>query len=106
MGSLRISCGLSYVALVALIAPTASGQQIYSETFDDLNAAERFSAPFFSVENDLELDGLVDLAFDYSTLGVPSAPNSSEGSTFGLGIQVNNVDDPVDEGIAIGVSPL
>jgi hypothetical protein len=87
-----------------LVAP--AGAQIHSEDFDDANAASRFSSPFFSVESGLGLDGAVDLALDYSTLGVVSAPNSVGGTTIGLGIQVNNVDDPVDEGIAIGVSPL
>jgi hypothetical protein len=51
---------------------------------------------------------LVDYAFDYSSLttfdGVP--PVGGGATSIGLGIQVNNVDDPVDEGIAIGVSPL
>jgi hypothetical protein len=97
--------GLVLVAAVVVLATTASAQ-VFSDNFDDLGGAGRWSSPFFSSElNPPALDGLVDYAFDYSTLGIAPAPNSA-GTTIGLGFQVNNTDDPVDEGEAIGVSPL
>lgn len=85
-------------------AHLATAATLFDDDFDDGQASTRFSAPFFSAETG-SIDGLVDYALDYSTLGLPSAPHSSGGSTIGLGIQVNNTDDPVDEGEAIGVSP-
>lgn len=79
------------------------------ETFDDAGAATRFTEPFYSTEvpNTMSFDGEVDFAFDYSTLGIESAPSSEGASTIGLGIQINNIDDgPIDEGESIAVSPI
>lgn len=96
--------------LVALAAAavmvTAASAQVFNDDFDDLGGAGRWSSPFFSTELDPPVfDGAVDYALDYSTLDIPSAPNSA-GTTIGLGLQTNITDQPVDEGEAVGVSPL
>ncbi len=100
---------LRLLSALLIAAPVSiASAQIFTDTFDDGNAATRWSSPFFSAETG-SIDGLVDYAFDYSTLtgfgGVPAAPGSG-GTTIGLGVAVNNTNDPVDEGEAIGVSPL
>lgn len=100
---------LRLLSALLIAAPVSiASAQIFSDSFDDGNASTRWSSPFFSAETG-SIDGLVDYALDYSTFtafgGVPAAP-SSGGTTIGLGFQVNNTNDPVDEGEAIGVSPL
>lgn len=81
------------------------GEIFFSENFDGGGGAASFTGPFFSSETGA-IDGLVDYALDYGAFGLPSAPNSSGGTTIGLGIQVNNTDDPIDEGEAVAVSPI
>lgn len=44
-------------------------------------------------------DGVADFAFDYSTVGIPPAPNSTDGSTIGLKLQAN-----VSSGVFGGLS--
>ena len=119
----RVVLTASALLLAAgLLATRSQAQILFSDDFDDGNAASRYSAPFFSTEvvptpGPGEYDGVVNFALDYSTLpgymplsGDPAIPvppvPSSTGGTIGLGIQVNNFDEPGDEGEAIGVSPL
>ncbi|MCA9234899.1 MAG: hypothetical protein KDA44_05485 [Planctomycetales bacterium] len=102
---IRFRAALVLGGAIALAASSAARAQYFADDFDDLGAATRFSAPIFSAETGV-IDGTVDYAFDYGTLGVPSAPRSVGGTTIGLGIAVNNTDDPVDEGEAVGVRPL
>jgi hypothetical protein len=94
------------VMILVAVAASVASAQIFDDNFDDGAAAGRWSAPFFSTELDPPvIDGVVDYALDYSAFGIPAAPNSA-GTTIGLGIQVNNTDQPADEGEAIGVSPM
>ncbi len=81
--------------------------QIFSDDFDDLAAVSRYTQPFFSLEQ-APLDGFVDYAFDYGVnFGLGSAPNSTGGTTVGIGVSLNPDDDgAIDEGEGIGVSPL
>ncbi|MFM7413912.1 MAG: autotransporter-associated beta strand repeat-containing protein, partial [Planctomycetota bacterium] len=60
-----------------------SAQVLFSENFNDGNAASRWSTSTAGGTN------IADFAFDYSTVGIPSAPNGS-GST-GLRFAVNTV---------------
>jgi len=101
-------------ACVALVVPLAniSVGQLFSDDFDDLNAAARwtpnagigFNDPIADIESmDTNfdrspliggVDGIADdfsgFAFDYSVHGIPSAPNSSNPtSTVGMQLQTN-----------------
>lgn len=94
------------IGLFAMV-DVASAQLVFSEDWDDLNGASRWSAPIISLEVPaLGFDGLVDYAFDYSALGAPSAPHSVGGSTIGLRLETNKTDSDGDEGEAVGVVPL
>ncbi|QDS98249.1 PEP-CTERM sorting domain-containing protein [Adhaeretor mobilis] len=91
---------------VALAAGTASAQ-LYTEDFDDGNASTRWTAhagvgaagaatPIdtnFDAAPFTGVDGVTDdtsgFAFDYSTVGIPLAPNSSSATTVGLKLQFN-----------------
>lgn len=90
------------VTLTAILSASASAQ--FLETFDDGSAASRWTAPIIEAESGT-FDGTVDFAFDYSTLGVPTAPGG--GDTIGLFMEANlNDDGDIDEGETIGMSPL
>ncbi len=95
-----VMAGLAGLGLVALPA-TAQ----FSDDFDDGAAAGRWTAPIVDSEFGT-FDGTVDFAFDYSTVGIASAPNSVGGTTTGLFMEVNLTDDgSVDEGESIVVLP-
>lgn len=89
------------VMAASLTFSTAKAQTIFTESWDDGDGAMRWSAPIVDAENGL-FDGTVDYAFDYSTLGVPSAPNS-DGSTVGLFMEVNTTDQEGDEGESVAI---
>jgi len=107
---LYLICTLSS-CLIASVAQPALGQ-LYTEDFDDGNASTRWTVnttgiglvdPAGGVEGpmdtnfDLDADGIVDdtsgFAFDYSSVGIPSAPSSSGGSTIGMKLQANLFSD-------------
>mgnify|MGYP002624628554 CR=1 FL=1 len=104
-------CGAVFLAMAGgLLVQSASLAQLYTEDFDDGNAVNRWTAlPGFGVEAAnfdpvpmdtnfdrapfTGVDGINDdfsgFAFDYSTVGIPSAPNSTGGSTVGLKLQAS-----------------
>lgn len=89
------------LALFAALGLAATAQaQLFSETFDDLNAVGRWSDPIVDAENGA-FDGQVDYAFDYSAVGIPSAPNG--GGTIGALMEVNRTDQGGDQGETVGV---
>jgi hypothetical protein len=59
-----------------------AGTLVYSENFDTDHTAD------WTV-NSSGADSPVDLIFDYSSVGIPSAPNSTGGSTIGAKLQAN-----------------
>lgn len=107
----RHRCGRLVLGMAAIVLlQEASVAQLYTENFDDGNAVNRWTANAgFGVESvnfdpvpmDTNFDRLpftgVDgvnddfsgFAFDYSTVGIPSAPNSSGGTTIGMKLQAN-----------------
>ena len=99
---------LVLVSLLLIGATSAYGQ--FFEDWDDGNAATRWSAPIETLENpNIAFDGNVDYAYDYSVLGIPSAPNSVGGTTIGVGLETNltlQTDDTEFEGEGVGIVPL
>ena len=103
-----MKCRFLMATLAAAVAlPTLCfGAPLFTEDFSDGNAASRWSV---AVQTEATAapttvpDGSVDFAFDYSTLGVPSAPGGTD--TIGAFIQVNNTDQAGDEGESYIIYP-
>ena len=90
--------------LLSYFASAATAQTLFTEDWDDGMGAMRWIAPVVESETGA-FDGTVDFAFDYSTLGVASAPGSA-GTTVGLFMEVNTSDvGDVDEGESVGTLP-
>ena len=68
--------------LLALVAQPSLGQ-LYSEDFDTNSSSN------WTVNDSTDTDFNTDIFFDYSTVGIPSAPNSAGGSTRGMKLQAN-----------------
>jgi len=103
----RLLIVLSWCMLILATQPALA--QLYTENFDDLNAVNRWTAnagygvdsAIVQVPMDTNFDTLpftgVDgvnddfsgFAYDYSAVGVPSAPNSAGGSTIGMKLQAS-----------------
>ena len=88
------------LALAALFV-SSSYAQLFMEDWDDGNGAMRWSDPIVDAENGT-FDGSVDYAFDYSTVGVAPAPNSS-GTTTGLFMEVNTSVQEGDQGETVAI---
>lgn len=71
-------------------ASTAVGQALF---FDDFNTDSSGNYSIVSTSDDVETN----FAFDYSTLGIPSAPHTPDGSTLGLQMKAN-IEDPDGDG--------
>jgi hypothetical protein len=105
-------CAALCGSFLALLTSTTNAQILYSETFDDHNAVSRWTAfpgkgyadSAASIPKNIdsnfdaqplfpEVDGVVEtftgFDFNYSAVGIPSAPNSTGGSTTGLKLQAN-----------------
>ena len=67
--------------LLATLPAVAAAQVFYSEDFQDGNAASRWTVSQAGGVN------AADFAFDYSTLGIPLAPNGT--GTIGLKLEAN-----------------
>jgi len=77
------------VIMAVALGQPVSAQVLYSETFDDGNAASRWTTSPSGNPN-----YAIDYAFDYASAGIPAAPGST--STTGLKMEVNTA------GAAIG----
>lgn len=105
---LTLSCVVC--GLVLASSGEATLGQLYTETFDDLNASTRWMDNTTGMGLDLTVDPAVakpmdtvaDFAFDYSSVGIPSAPNSG-GTTIGMKLQANLFSDAFG---GFSVSPL
>lgn len=75
--------------VVAVLAGPAWAQVLYTETFDDGNAASRWTTSASGNPN-----SAINYAFDYASAGIPAAPGGT--STTGLKMEVNT------SGAAIG----
>src|SRR5215204_586123 len=84
------------VAAALAAAPGIASGQFYSEDFDTDSTAEwSVNQPGGTVAS----DNFANLFFDYSTVGIPSAPNSVGGATRGLKFEAN-----VNAGVFSGIS--
>lgn len=73
---------LSFGASLGLSVVSASGQVLFQENFDtDVSANWTVNASHANTS--------ADFAFDYSTVGIPSAPNSVGGTTLGVRMAAN-----------------
>lgn len=104
----NLSMPMLLFVISLLIAGTVSAQVTFTEDFDDSMAGNRWSdLQAAQEEPNIAADGTVDYAFDYSTImnpfdsnnPIPSAPNSTGGSTIGVYMTSNNTDQcPADAG--------
>ncbi len=89
----RCSAAVLAASCVALMSSAASAVPLYTQNFDvDASATFTFNS---STAGDTANDGLDNEAnyfFDYSTVGIPSAPRSVGGTTRGLKIEANIAD--------------
>ena len=88
-----------FVAAVAAACAVPSfsfGAILYSDNFDTNTSAN------YTVNQDP--DATVEWAWDYSTMGIPSAPNSQGGTTLGVKFTANN-GDTTTGAQAINISP-
>lgn len=100
----KMSC---FAALLVATMPGAlSAATLFSDDFNDGSAASRWSVAVqteATAEPTTGPDGSVNFNFDYSTLGIPAAPNGT--GTTGAFIQVNSTDQTGDEGETYIVYP-
>src|SRR5215211_8136040 len=68
--------------IVALVFPATAFCQLYSENFD-VDPTANWTV------NGGPSDEEANFFFDYNTIGIPSAPNSTGGTTRGLKLQAN-----------------
>lgn len=106
---------IRHLALFVAVTFVSQASADFIEDWDDGAGATRWSAPIVAQEDPgIAFDGNVDYAFDYSTIGAPSAPNSTGGSTLGVALQTNLTEQcPSDpgcmgsgEGEGVGIVPL
>jgi hypothetical protein len=81
---------------LAVAFETTAAAVLYSDSFDTNTSAN------YTVNQDP--DASVVFAWDYSTMGIPSAPNSVGGSTLGVKFQAND-NDATTGAQAINISP-
>jgi hypothetical protein len=86
--------GAAAVFAVSLSQSILGQQVLYTENFDSPDSANNWTVNAASSRDTAEF------AFDYSTVGVPAAPNSG-GTTLGLMLRANR---PLDVGALSGVS--
>src|SRR6478609_6315920 len=73
---------LSLFGSAALLSQNLFGATLFSDSFD-INSSPNWTVNATAGNNP------VNLFFDYSTIGIPSAPNSVGGSTLGAKLQAN-----------------
>ena len=92
------------IALAALTVPTATafGAPVYTQSFDSDDSAN------WKVNNNNNGDNRANIFFDYSTVGIPSAPHSTGGTTRGikLGANVSGTGPTSPALSGISVSPI
>jgi hypothetical protein len=75
--------GVVCLSALALMVSPSAGQVLYTQDFDADDTAN------WTVNLSPDTDSNADIFFDYSTVGIPTAPNSTGSSTRGLKLQAN-----------------
>ncbi|MEM7316573.1 MAG: hypothetical protein AAF497_25855, partial [Planctomycetota bacterium] len=86
MNGRRVVEAALLLALVTFVAPSMA-QIIHSDDFN-VDSSGGYRSLLFSPLNDE-----VTFAFDYGSLGIPEAPNSTSGGTTGVIMRANNPTD-------------
>jgi PEP-CTERM motif-containing protein len=84
-------------AVLLFSAHNSIAQVLFSDNFD-LDTSANWTI------NQTSTDTAATFAYDYSAMGIPSAPNSIGGTTLGLKLEANNIAPASGE--AISVSPI
>lgn len=71
------------LGVAALVLQSATAQVVYSDNFDAGTSASGWTASLSHA------DASANFAYNYGAIGIPSAPNSSGGSTVGMNFVVN-----------------
>lgn len=98
---------IAIASFVAAMIPSIASAQLFVEDFNDGNAASRWNFAFqLEATRDINTgpDGLVDFAFDYSTLGIANPQGGLD--TIGAAIGVNLTDQPGDQGETYIIFPV
>lgn len=90
----KVSLTLAGVVSLALFPSIVTGQVLFSDDFD-LNSTANWTANPGTGNNS------ANFFFDYSTLGIPSAPHSTGGSTIGVQLRANYAATGVFTGISV-----
>ena len=90
-------CGL--LITISACAPARGQAIVFADDFDAGSSAGNWTLL------DHAGDYTADFAFDYAARGIPTAPNSTGGSTIGLHLTVNN-NDAVAERDAVSLYPI
>jgi hypothetical protein len=83
---------LAVLIALAILAVRAEAQVLYSQSFDADDTANWSDNPGnvdFTTGQPPPVDTDSDFFFDYSTIGIPTAPNSTGGSTRGMKLAAN-----------------
>lgn len=85
---------LSIVSTALALAGTLPAQELFSDDFNSDSSADYT----VNISSD---DTEVEFAFDYSTLGIPVAPNTTDASTLGLKLAGNLVEPAEAEAVTL-----
>ena len=80
---MRFKHACLFLGMALVVGPRAFSAPIYSDDFDSGASGANWTT------NASTGDNVADFAFDYSTVGIPSAPHSTGGTTIGLKMQSN-----------------
>jgi hypothetical protein len=103
----QFTARIAATAILVLVASAARGQAVlFSETFDTDPTANWTVNSFIggTTASGGSAANAADFFFDYSTAGIPAAPNSTGGSTRGLKLQANITGTGPTAGLPPGVS--
>ena len=98
---MRIRNGALVAAVLAVAPAVCPAAVLFSENFDAVDTADRWQTNRYTAG---ALGNAADYNFDYSTVGIPAAPNSVGGSTRGLKLEADTPGTNVFTGLS--VSPL
>ncbi len=81
------------IAVAALSKTTSNAQTVYSDSFSSAGDAANYNT--FVTAGSTGPSSDATFGYDYSALGIPSAPNTTDGSTLGLRLRVDNLQTSV-----------